>query len=211
MEVQSYSYGPVGANMYVVTSGNHAIIIDPCCPWVETGLPPEVSVHAILCTHGHFDHISEADLLVSQFSCPLYISRADAQMLPDPDLNQASTFGLFTSVRTTPVFLPEDELRPEVLGFPVSELTTIKIVPTPGHTSGSVCFLFDCGTDSKKIMFTGDMLFHGSIGRTDLGGSEEQMQESIDLLRGMDDDIACYPGHGSSTYLGKEKLFNPYF
>lgn len=211
MNVQSFSYGLVGANMYVLTFGKRAIVIDPCCPWEETDVSPEITVCAILCTHGHFDHISEADSIVARFSCPLYISREDAAMLPDAELNHASSFGLDISVRTTPHLLSGEKLSPKDLGLTDDEPFSLKVVPTPGHTAGSVCFLFDLGTDAKKIMFTGDMLFYGSVGRTDLGGSEEQMRMSIERLRGMDDDIVCFPGHGSSTYLGKEKLYNPFF
>ena len=73
MDILCFSYGLAYANMYVLRFGNEAIVIDPCCPWDETGLS-DVSVKAVLCTHGHFDHISEAEEILARFSCPLYIS-----------------------------------------------------------------------------------------------------------------------------------------
>lgn len=197
--------------MYVLSIGNRAVVIDPCYPWEETGLPSDLSVTAIFCTHGHFDHIAEADHLVSLFSCPLYISQEDMNMLPSPELNHGSSFGLDISVKTAPSTWKKTIMKPDDLGFTESEPFTLSIIPTPGHTMGSVCFLFDFGDQAGKHMFTGDMLFAGSIGRTDLGGSDSLMKQSILHLKQLDDSIICYPGHGSRTSLGKEKLYNPYF
>ena len=197
--------------MYVLSIGNQAVVIDPCCPWEETGLPMDLSVTSIFCTHGHFDHIAEADHLVSLFSCPLYISEEDKKLLPSPELNRSSTFGLDISVRTSPITWPQTIMKPQDLGFSDNEPFTLSIIPTPGHTMGSVCFLFDFGDQVGKHMFTGDMLFAGSIGRTDLGGSDALMKQSLFHLKQLDDTILCYPGHGNKTYLGKEKLYNPYF
>ena len=195
--------------MYVLLFGKEALVIDPCCPWSETGLE-DVSVKAVFCTHGHFDHIAEADDIYTRFKCPIYISGEDQNMLPDPILNHGVDFGLRVSVLSPSLVFPEKELDNNSLGLKDSEEFSLKIIPTPGHTSGSVCLLFTFGP-SEKHLFTGDMLFMRSIGRTDLGGSDYDMARSIELLKTMDDDIICYPGHGPETVLGSEKRSNPYF
>lgn len=83
---------------------------------------------------------------------------------------------------------------------------SFEAIYTPGHTSDSMCYYFM----SDKVMFTGDFLFKGSIGRCDLGGNEEDMVNSIDKIKKYDDDIVIYPGHGESSILLYEKKYNPY-
>ncbi len=210
MKILCFPYGLAYANMYVLCFGNEAIVIDPCCPWEETGLSG-ISVKSVLCTHGHFDHIAEADDIVSRFSCPLYISGNDRDMLPDPVKNHSMSFGIRVAVVSPALSISKDHFSPAELGLSSSEAFDLQVIPTPGHTSGSVCFLFDVSSEHRKIMFTGDMLFKRGIGRTDLGGSDLQMHDSIELLKSMDDEIKCFPGHGSETDLGSEKRSNPFF
>ncbi len=209
MDILSFSYGLACANMYVIRFGNEALVIDPCCPWEETGLS-DIDVKAVFCTHGHFDHIAEAEGIVSKFGCPIYISAQDQKMLNDPYLNHSASFGINVSVNVKSEILPGTDMSSADLDMCAEPVFSIKTVCTPGHTSGSVCYLFSFEY-GKKIMFTGDMLFKRSIGRTDLGGSHSDMIDSIRLLQTMDDDIVCYPGHGPSTDLGSEKRFNPFF
>ncbi|MBP5186678.1 MAG: MBL fold metallo-hydrolase [Clostridiales bacterium] len=209
MQILSFCYGLASANMYVLLFGKEAVVIDPCCPFSETGLE-DVDVKAALCTHGHFDHISEIDDIYSRFHCPIYISKEDQNMLYDPILNHGVDFGLQVSVSAPSSIFPGLDLKSADFGFSDPDAFSLKIVSTPGHTPGSSCFLFTT-KESEKHMFTGDMLFMRSIGRTDLGGSYADMTRSIDLLRSMDDDIVCYPGHGPETVLGIEKKNNPYF
>lgn len=209
MKILTFSYGLASANMYVLLFGREAVVIDPCCPWSETGLE-DVEVKAVFCTHGHFDHIAEADDIYSRFKCPIYVSEKDQDMLPDPILNHGVDFGLKVAVSAPSNAFSSDVMDQHMLGFSDSEEFSLKIIPTPGHTAGSVCFLFTL-ENSEKHMFTGDMLFMRSIGRTDLGGSYSDMMRSIELLKTMDDDIVCYPGHGPATLLGSEKKCNPYF
>ena len=209
MDILTFPYGLACANMYALRFGSEALVIDPCCPWAETKLS-DIEVKAVFCTHGHFDHIAEAEDIVNRFHCPLYISKQDQSMLSDPYLNHAASFGINVSVNVPSEILTDNEVSSQMLGIQSDEPFLIKLVRTPGHTSGSVCFLFSF-EDGKQIMFTGDMLFKQSIGRTDLGGSHSDMVESIKLLQTMDDGIVCYPGHGPSTDLGSEKNFNPFF
>ena len=209
MKILTFSYGLASANMYVLLFGSEALVIDPCCPWSETELE-DIDVKAVFCTHGHFDHISAADDIYSRFKCPIYVSKEDQEMLPDPILNHGVDFGLNVSVSVPASVFPETEMNNRVLGLSDSEEFSLKVISTPGHTSGSSCFLFTLA-NGEKHMFTGDMLFMRSIGRTDLGGSYSDMMRSIELLKTMDDEIVCYPGHGPVTVLGTEKKSNPYF
>ena len=207
MQLHVYPFGPVGANMYVLSFGKEALVIDPCVPYSETDIS-DLDVKAVLCTHGHFDHISEADSWKKKFSCPLYISSKDLALVSSPETNFASDFGLSISVSSEMLIFSEKEYSEKDFG--ISEEFRLEIIPAPGHTSGSVCFLFHF-PEEGDLMFTGDMLFQGRIGRTDLGGSEKEMFSSIELLKTLPDSIVCFPGHGPKTNLGLEKAFNPYF
>lgn len=208
MQILSFPYGIFQANMYVLLFQNEAIIIDPCTKWEKTALEG-VSVKSILCTHGHFDHISRVDGLRQLFPCPLYISELDQSMLTSAELNCSASFGLNTVVSTKSEVLSKTVYQASDLGI-TNEDFSMTVVPTPGHTDGSVCFMFEF-QNGESVLFTGDMLFSGGIGRTDLGGDEDKMRHSIELLKTMDDGLICYPGHGPMTVLGREKRTNPYF
>lgn len=210
MKILAFPYGLACANMYVLVFGQKALVVDPCCPWEETGLD-DLEVKAVLCTHGHFDHIEASDDIVSRFACPLLISSEDREMLNDPSKNHSMSFGIDVAVSSPSDTFPTSCFSNADFEMSDCEPFSIRIIPTPGHTSGSVCFLFSLSNGEQKIMFTGDMLFKRSIGRTDLGGSDIDMAHSIELLKSLDDDIICYPGHGSKTILGEEKRLNPFF
>ncbi len=154
----------------------------------------------ILLTHGHFDHISAVDALRDATGAPVLIHAKDAPMLTDAAANASAVFfGEGQTYRAANGFLKGgDALR---LGE-----QTIAVRHTPGHTPGSVCFVIG------DALFTGDTLFRDSIGRTDLpGGSDKQMTESLKRLRFMPGDYTVYPGHGDTTALERERLYNPYF
>ncbi len=207
MKVFSFPYGLVQANMYVLVFDKEAIVIDPCVSWKDTDLS-DLSIRAVLCTHGHFDHISALDEYGGDLTLPVFIDKNDKNMLSDPELNHSSDFGMNIHYDGAVEVFSQSEYSNE--DFNISETFSLKIVSTPGHTPGSVCFLF-IDQDKKMRMFTGDMLFEGSVGRTDLGGSFKDMKRSISKLKEMADDIECYPGHGDVTDLGREKRYNPYF
>lgn len=210
ISIRIFPYGLVQANMYVVAFGKEAFIVDPCVSW-DACECEDLEVKAILCTHGHFDHISEAESLISRFHCPIYIAPQDSEMLSSAKLNHSLNFGLKIETQTEPELFQKDVYSALDLGFS-SDCFEISVIPTPGHTSGSVCFLLTCRQNpDEKYMFTGDMLFAGSVGRTDLGGSFSEMQNSIEVLKQMDDSIVCFPGHGDRTILGQEKKYNPFF
>lgn len=210
MQLLSFPYGIFQANMYVLVFGHEVIVIDPCVSWDKTDLS-DVTVKAVLCTHGHFDHIDQADSICSKFACPIWVSEADLPMLSSAETNHGAGFGLDIHVSADTVAFQKEKYSSTDFGLSGEEKFSLSVIPTPGHTDGSVCLLFRLPETGRQIMFTGDMLFAGSVGRTDLGGDEASMLRSISLLKNMDDQIECYPGHGPNTILGREKLSNPYF
>jgi hydroxyacylglutathione hydrolase len=154
----------------------------------------------ILLTHAHFDHIRGLTHFLSKFDYPIpvYIHADDYLMLMDPKLNGVSGEGVEINVDPK---LVKDE---EILTF---DDTKIKVIHTPFHTAGSVCYL----SEEDNALFTGDTLFKGSVGRDDFKGSEpEKMSSSLKKLIGLSDMLVCYPGHGEITNLGQEKKTNPF-
>lgn len=160
----------------------------------------DVQLSAILLTHGHADHIAAADQLAQAFHCPIYVHREDQPLLNRALFNLSpQVLGRAFTLQTFPCLLSDgDEI--EIAGF------CFKVIHTPGHTRGSVCYRSD------DLLFTGDTLFKGSIGG-DLPpfGDLEKEIESIKLkLFSIKEDCICYPGHGSVTSLYYEKENNQY-
>ena len=192
MKLTALTVGSIETNCYIVydeeTKG--AVVIDPSddAELVEAriaalGLTPR----AILLTHGHFDHGGDVGRLLARWPAPVYCHPAD-RALPS-----WLTHGLSADVDLH----DGDELDFDGLRF--------RVLHTPGHTPGSVCFL--CGT----LLFAGDTLFAGSCGRTDLpGGSWQDMAASLRRLAELDGDYTVYPGHGEPTTLDEERANNPY-
>lgn len=201
--------GTCEANTYFVVFGPEVLVIDASNRF-DRSMIPEGTVKAVLLTHGHFDHIIAAEDYVKKFSCPIYVSKEELSCFTDPELNVSACFGFATILHVEAKTWDSNTITSEELGFSEPGLFTVKVIPTPGHSEGSVCFLLDIG--GEKMLFTGDTLFRGTVGRIDLpGGSAEKMQESIKLLSRMDDDLLCFPGHGEPTTIGQEKQYNLYF
>ena len=153
----------------------------------------------ILLTHAHFDHIMALRRLREQTGAPLYVHKDDVEMLLDPHKSLMATAGECSRPEDPPehTLKDGDEIQ---LGT-----DTIKVMHTPGHTKGSVCYI--CG-DS---IISGDTLFRGGIGRYDFyGGDYDLMLASLDRIKALDGDYKIYPGHGSSTTLLREKETNYY-
>lgn len=150
----------------------------------DKGLTPE----AILLTHGHFDHVGAVRELAAETGCSVYICPGDLTQPP-----QMTAGPLYY----THTYDEGDELT--LAGL------TVRVLRTPGHTPGSVCLI------CQDACFSGDTLFAGSCGRTDFpGGSWEQMRASLHRLASLETDYRVFPGHGESTTLSMEKLYNPY-
>ena len=157
------------------------------------------NIKFILLTHMHFDHI-RATASIKEI-CPnakIVIHSLDAKGLSDSTLSLAYLFG-FEQDKVSADILCEDN---DILKLGATE---IKIIHTPGHTQGGVCYMVN------KVIFCGDTIFEGSIGRTDFpGGSWGELSASLKRLKDLDDDYILYPGHGNITTLNNQRLYNPY-
>lgn len=186
----------------------------PDCLIVDPGLEPdeilaqldklELLPAAILITHGHSDHIAGNAELKRRFpDCPIVISHGDAPKLTDPTLNLSAAFGANLLSPPADVLVGEGDVY-RAAGF---ELSVSEI---PGHSSGHVVFIWRDG--QPMIVFGGDVLFAGSIGRTDFpDGNFEQLAAGIQAkLFTLPDDTLVLPGHGPPTTVGKEKHDNPF-
>lgn len=203
MYLKKLQLGVYGANCYIVgcEETREAIAID------IGGEPEEVEkmvsedglvLKKILLTHGHGDHIAGVNQVRSAYSAKVYIHRDDAELLDDPEKN------LSVMMPIAPVKIADYELVEdgETISFGNHQ---IEVIHTPGHTRGCVCFKVE------GILFTGDTLFRGSIGRTDLYGGASDIVESIEKrLIKLSVDTVIYPGHGPSSTIGDEKQSNPF-
>ena len=183
-----------GSNTYCILSGVHAWVVDPSVSIaaISSALAEEgASLDGILLTHGHFDHMLSLDTLRKTFSVEAWIHEADAAMLTDGKKN--AFYNFFGKER---VFLPAENLFEGGDVIPIGE-EKIRVIHTPGHTQGSVCFL--CG----KALITGDTLFSEGYGRYDLwGGDREDLQDSLRRLGDLDPGLRICPGHGAVSSLG---------
>jgi glyoxylase-like metal-dependent hydrolase (beta-lactamase superfamily II) len=187
----------LSTNCYVVNcpKTQEAIIIDPgldvlseaeqIVRYVEKST---LKVKFIVNTHGHPDHIHGDNILKKKYSVPICIHACDAHFLDD----------LGESIQPANILLEDEEL----LKF---GKVTLQIMHTPGHTPGSTSFV------GEKLVFTGDTLFAGGIGRTDLlGGSDRDMRLSLEKLLRLPEHYVIYPGHGAASTIGEEKRVNPF-
>lgn len=198
MKVLQQPLGPVQANCYLVMENHHAILIDPAdmYPNLEFILKEnECTLEAIVLTHAHFDHISGVDKIVDAFHCDVYLNPNEFDFLQDPDLNSSSAF--YMDVTCGAKCKPILEGKNTIAGF------DIEAMYCPGHSVGSTVLKIE------DYLFTGDVLFQGSIGRMDLAtGSVSSMKQSLKKLVQLDKDYKVYPGHGPSTSLLQEKKWN---
>lgn len=159
----------------------------------------DLTLTQILLTHGHFDHIFGVDGLRDKYNVPVAIHEADGEMLTDPVKNASVLF-----FGKEHIYRPADVLLHDGDEIAVGT-SAIRVVHTPGHTPGSVCFAI--GRD----WITGDTLFRSSIGRTDLpGGDWQTMRRTLNRLAELSDGIRIYPGHGDASSMAHEKKHNPY-
>lgn len=193
LKVHALVLGAYQTNCYIIhdEASSQCCVIDPgyspetvLDKLAELGLTPE----AILLTHGHFDHVGGVKDLAAETRCDVYLCAGDLRMPP--------------MMTAGPLYYTKTYAEGDVLHLAGLEIT---VMQTPGHTPGSVCLLTD-GT-----MFSGDTLFAGSCGRTDLpGGDRAAIQKSLARLAALETDYWILPGHGESTTLAEEKRYNPY-
>ena len=201
MIVHRVEVGALHTNCYIVKSpdSRDAIVIDPGGDHtlIQDALHRNNAVcRLILLTHGHFDHLLAVEDM-RRLNVPVAIHERDAHMLTERDM-----FSAIIPYDPRPLEPAEYTFSKEgeysLAGF------DFYVIPTPGHTHGSVCYVFD------NMMFTGDTLFRNSIGRTDLGGDEAQLMRSLRALRNLPGDYDVYPGHDAPTTLDRERRNNPY-
>lgn len=200
---------PFEENTFVIRkkSRNDCLIVDP-------GLEPQRTIDfldkndltpaALLITHGHSDHIGGNQALKQRWpDCPVVIGRGDAAKLTDPQLNLSAAFGVELVSPPADVTLDDGQVY-EAAGF------KLNVLEIPGHSPGHV--VYHWADNSPQIVLVGDVIFDGSIGRTDFpDGSFEDLKNGIhQKLFTLPDDTILYPGHGSSTTVGKEKMTNPF-
>ncbi len=203
MKVKKTIVGPVETNCYLVLSGDELAIVDPGSEAekiiTEVEKLGKVEYKYILLTHGHFDHIMAVNELKEKYN-RLPARQEFKIVISEKDKNVRSLN------KEIEVEMPD--IKPDIL-VPAEGATLcigkkeIKIIETPGHTKGSVSYLI--GSD----LFSGDTLFCHNHGRTDLlGGSDEDMKESLEKLLKLNKDIKVYPGHGPETTIREERMRN---
>jgi len=200
MNIKTMTLGHMGVNCYVLTEGKEAVVIDPGAEYekiIEYLNEKGCTLKKILLTHGHFDHIGAVCDLAEKTDAPVYIHSGDKKMLTDNGAN----LSFMTGERIKPY--EADFLLDDIKEIPLGN-TLIKVFHTPGHSDGSVSFLWG---DS---LFSGDLLFYGSIGRYDFGSLETELKSLKFLMDNFDDCVKVFPGHGESTTIGCEKRNNPY-
>jgi hydroxyacylglutathione hydrolase len=206
--IETVESAPFAEMSYVVwlDERSEALVIDPGfdVPAIFEVLSRQgLRLAGILNTHGHVDHIAGNGAMKEAFpEAPLIIGRNEARLLADAEANLSAPFGAeLTS--PPPDRLVEDGERFELAGF------SFEVREIPGHSPGSVVFV--CDQFDTPFVFGGDVLFSGSVGRTDLGGNTEQLLSGIrSKLFSLPDGTLVLPGHGPPTTVGAEKRTNPY-
>ncbi len=201
MKVKKLELGFFKVNCYILSLDGADIIIDPGADFdiIQKYLKEEkIKPDFILNTHGHYDHIGAVMDVISNYSIPFYIHEFEEPIVSDPEKNFSSFFGENElSLKTYNLIKNSDYSYFANFG--------IKIVNTPGHTPGSIIIT------AGNCIFTGDLLFKGAIGRTDLpGGDIIQMKKSLVKIRSMDRELKVHPGHGPSSSMENE-LKNNYY
>ncbi len=193
MHMEMMVLGAYQTNCYLVWGED-----SPACVVLDPGYAPEEVLHraetlgkrieAILLTHGHFDHVGGVRKIAEATGCRVFICPRELEM------PEAWTAG---PLYYTDTYSEGDTVTLAGVCF--------RVYHTPGHTPGSVCL------GAEDSLFSGDTLFWGSCGRTDLpGGSQVKILQSLRRLAGLDEDYTVYPGHGQKTRLSEERKYNPY-
>ena len=191
MKLHRLTVGPLQTNCYLVADESGV------CAVIDPGDEPEkilayarehgLRICAVLLTHGHFDHVGGVRAIAQATACPVWMHEKDLT------LRTAITVA---APYYTDLYAEGDEVAVGSLRFLVME--------TPGHTPGSVCLL------CENTLFTGDTLFAGSCGRTDLGGNAQDMRRSLARLAAIRKNYTVCPGHGAGSTLEAERAGNPY-
>jgi glyoxylase-like metal-dependent hydrolase (beta-lactamase superfamily II) len=217
--VVGFPTGAFAANCYLVATaaGEQCVIVDPgqdAVPAISDALAAhDLRPAAVLLTHGHLDHMWSVLPVCRAHDVPALIHLGDRAALADPlaslPPDWVGALGLAGVTFCEPGEVREitDDTRLDIAGL------RLTVDHAPGHTAGSVVFRTpDGGPDGAPVMFAGDLVFAGSIGRTDLpGGDDDAMRQSLSrVVLGAPDDTVVFPGHGPRTTIGHERATNPY-
>jgi len=207
LTIKQIPTGAIQENCYLIYNNQSLIIVDPGDEAEK--LKKEINSIdakpvAIILTHTHYDHIGAVDIIRDAYNIPVYVSPIEQSWLQTPELNLSglSRHDDMDDIVIRPAEFEFKDYDTYTLGD-----ITFKVVPTPGHSPGSVSFIFD------DFVVCGDALFKGSVGRTDLpfGDSEALLSGIKKELFSLPDDLTAYPGHGPETTIGREKKENPFF
>ena len=210
MKIARLIFNPIQENTYIIWDDTlEAAVIDAgnmnerenevLAKFIaDNGLKPKYALN----THGHFDHLLGVDFLREKYGTQLAMSSKDELLLKGAYVS-AELFGV--KADALPEAIDVDLEGKESIKFGNTEL---KIIPTPGHTPGHVAFF----EPASKVLFTGDTLFRESIGRTDLPGGDYSwiMRSIIENILPLGDDVKIYPGHGETSDIGHESMYNPF-
>ena len=209
MQYKRFSLGVLYTNGYLFWDENtrDAFFIDPGGKTDEvTDFLAEnnLNLKMILLTHGHIDHIAGIHQLVKFVGDNIFIGKNDAFMLKNPSHKLQALLGVHCNGVENFKTVEEGNVI-DFFGY------KIKVIETPGHTEGSVCYLIS-DNEEHKILISGDTLFAQSVGRTDLdGGDELKLENSLKKLAELNDSLHVLPGHGPDTSIGEERELNPYW
>lgn len=210
MKLLSVPVGPLATNCYLLyNDAGDVVVIDPGDDTDDIqaafdSIPGDnKKVHAVILTHGHFDHLGAANEVADDLSSFIYISAREHEFLQEKEDTGGREYGL--------------EVEVPIIDFEVKDgdiiaagALKLEVMETPGHSPGSMCLKVEEG--DAKFLFTGDTLFAGSIGRVDFeGGDEEAMTASLERLAELDPGFMVLPGHGPASSLAREAQVNPYW
>lgn len=206
LNIRSFILGPLMTNAYLLwdEASGHGVIVDPGTgpdQLVKAIAELKLTIDAILLTHAHFDHIGGVEDVRQATNAPVYIHEKEAAWLTDPQQNGSSRFGggVVRAGEADIILSGTEKLT--LLGREVA------VLHTPGHSPGSVSYYWS----EEQLIVSGDVLFQGSIGRTDLPeGDYETLMASIETLTALPEQTAVYPGHGPKTTLEAEQHANPF-
>ena len=217
MLVAWFPAGALGTNCWVLApaAGERCLVIDPG-QGAAPGVAELVAEHrlrpaGVLITHGHLDHTWDAEQVCAAYGVPVYVGASDRPWLADPAGGLSADFASFIA---GVAFREPADVRELKGGEELDELAGVGLLVehTPGHTAGSICFSVRSDGETPSLLVTGDTLFEGAIGRTDLptGSYPTIMRSLASLLQAHDDETAVLPGHGGLTTIGREREQNPY-
>jgi glyoxylase-like metal-dependent hydrolase (beta-lactamase superfamily II) len=204
MKIKAFVVGPIDVNCYILQDDEtgHGLIIDPggSGEAIWHYLQQEkISVAAIVNTHAHGDHLGAVDYLRAKTGAPFCLDEREAPLLADAKKNLSAFMGFALTVRPADCYLRDGQvIKAGHLSF--------KVLATPGHSPGGICLY------GEKLLFSGDSLFQGAIGRCDFPGSSESqlIHGLLTKIMILPDDTKVYPGHGPASTIGWEKRHNPY-